>query len=210
MKFSTPAHSTPNSLGCIFNLLFIVVFLLFSAISVSGLVSDFSPKDLHDFEVNTEPKAENLQLPAPAHWANIVIEEVTLEATSRIQNILPSLTLTISKLDELPLPSNVATAAFGFTFSKLTKFFYKTTVTTIPPAFLAFEALAQIGYIGETDEGIVQWFRALEFSSLIGDRLDYYKLPSADNVRPFVKLAVDFFFGRALVFFLAFSVAFLF
>ena len=59
------------------------------------------------------------------------------------------------------------------------------------------------------DEGIVQWFRAMDFSSLIGDRFDRYKLPSADKVKPFVKLAVDFFFCRALVFFLAFSIAFL-
>ena len=187
----------------------VVATLMISTVCVSGSASDFSTNCHYNYNAIIETKSENLTLSPPETWSTVIYDEVGREVSHKIQSILPSLSETVSKLHHLPLPSNITAATFGFVLSKLTRFFYKTTVSIIPPAFLVLEALAQMGYIGDEKEGVVQWFREMESFSVIGECLEEYNLPSADEARPFVKLVVDFFFGRALVFVLGFSAAFL-
>ena len=82
-------------------------------------------------------------------------------------------------------------------------------MTYLPPAFLALESLAQLGYIGDKNEGIIDWARESNLTFTLENRFCQGDLPTASDARPFVQLAVDFFLDRFLIFLLGFVMAFL-
>mmetsp|Transcript_13415 Transcript_13415/g.27478 ORF Transcript_13415/g.27478 Transcript_13415/m.27478 type:complete len:224 (-) Transcript_13415:108-779(-) len=165
--------------------------------------SEHSSPGKHSFVIEAAP--ENLTLPPPAGWLTVISEELVREFSAKVSATFER----YADFTKPLLPTNLAVAVSGFVSHKLARALWISFVTYLPPAFLALESLAQFGYIGDKNEGIVQWARESDFKAGIERRWGQGSLPSASEARPCVQLAVDFLIERFLIFLLGFIIAFL-
>ena len=153
-----------------------------------------------------ESEPGNLALPSPAGWFTVISDELSREVSKKVSRAAERYA---DNLLDIPLPTNLAVVVSGFVSHKLARVLWVSLVTYLPPAFLALESLAQLGYIGDKNEGIIDWARESNLTSTLENRFGQGDLLTASDARPYIQLAVDFFLDRLLIFLLGFVMAFL-
>ena len=141
-------------------------------------------------------------------WSDVIFDTLRGQVHNVSFDSLPQVTSMRSTIEASQFLGSFTIVFFGYLLHKVLKLSLSMVFMYLPLLFIALEVLAQIGIIGASKEGIVDWIRASNVTATIED--EFLKdLPSPADVKPLVETCLWFLVSEGALVSVGFVLAFI-